>query len=114
MVCIDQETADKNEEPFVTLSKTRKIDGRVLFGMHSNHVPRMVNGGPPAMIRVGDVVKVHGRDGEETEASTDEESITKPKLVNMAWVQEAAKRRYKLKGMFKSFVAIYSPRATTA
>ncbi|KAK3310054.1 pyridoxal phosphate-dependent transferase [Chaetomium strumarium] len=34
MVCIDQETAEKSEEPFVTLSKTRRFDGKVFFGVH--------------------------------------------------------------------------------
>lgn len=39
MVCIDQQTAEKNQEPFVTLSKTRRFDGRVYFGEHTCHVP---------------------------------------------------------------------------
>jgi molybdenum cofactor sulfurtransferase len=39
MVCIDQETAVKNEEPFVTLAKTRRFDGKVLFGTHMCHIP---------------------------------------------------------------------------
>jgi molybdenum cofactor sulfurtransferase len=34
MVCINQTTADKNQEPFVTLSKTRRFDGKVFFGTH--------------------------------------------------------------------------------
>lgn len=38
MVCIDQQTAEKDEEPFVTLSKTRRFDGRVYFGEHTCHV----------------------------------------------------------------------------
>jgi molybdenum cofactor sulfurtransferase len=39
MVCIDQATAEKNPEPFVTLSKTRRFDGRVYFGEHTCHLP---------------------------------------------------------------------------
>jgi molybdenum cofactor sulfurtransferase len=39
MVCIDQETAQKNQEPFVTLAKTRRFDGKVYFGQHTCHMP---------------------------------------------------------------------------
>lgn len=39
MVCIDQQSAEKNQEPFVTLSKTRRFDGRVYFGEHTCHLP---------------------------------------------------------------------------
>lgn len=38
MICIDQETAEKSEEPFVTLTKTRRFDGKVFFGTHMCHV----------------------------------------------------------------------------
>jgi molybdenum cofactor sulfurtransferase len=38
MVCIDQQSAERNQEPFVTLSKTRRFDGRVYFGEHACHV----------------------------------------------------------------------------
>ncbi|KAG8675215.1 hypothetical protein FPOAC2_01264 [Fusarium poae] len=37
MVCIDQDTGEKNEEPFVTLAKTRRFDGKVYFGVHMRH-----------------------------------------------------------------------------
>ncbi|KAK4230487.1 putative molybdenum cofactor sulfurase [Podospora fimiseda] len=37
MVCINQETAEKSEEPFVTLSKTRRFDGKVFFGTHMGY-----------------------------------------------------------------------------
>lgn len=40
MVCIDQSTGQRSQEPFITLAKTRRIDGKVLFGQHSRHVPR--------------------------------------------------------------------------
>ncbi|MCJ1292012.1 hypothetical protein MMC34_003562 [Xylographa carneopallida] len=35
MVCVDQSTGEKNEEPFVTLARTRRVDGKVYFGMHA-------------------------------------------------------------------------------
>ena len=35
MVCIDQTTAEKNQEPFSTLAKTRRMDGKVWFGVHA-------------------------------------------------------------------------------
>lgn len=62
MVCVDQETAEKNEEPFVTLAKSRRIGGRVLFGQHAVHLPLESRSITPK-IRVGDVVKVWA-DGE--------------------------------------------------
>lgn len=34
MVCVDQFTATRSEEPFSTLAKTRKVDGKVVFGRH--------------------------------------------------------------------------------
>jgi molybdenum cofactor sulfurtransferase len=34
MVCIDPKTAMKRAEPYVTLSKTRRIEGNVVFGCH--------------------------------------------------------------------------------
>jgi molybdenum cofactor sulfurtransferase len=38
MVCIDQDTGKRNQEPFVTLAKTRRFDGKVYFGQHASHV----------------------------------------------------------------------------
>jgi molybdenum cofactor sulfurtransferase len=34
MVCIDQKSAQKRQEPFSTLAKTRRRDGKVWFGVH--------------------------------------------------------------------------------
>ena len=34
MVCVDQRTGQRGTEPFATLSKTRKVGGKVLFGKH--------------------------------------------------------------------------------
>ncbi|CAK7270642.1 hypothetical protein SEPCBS119000_004192 [Sporothrix epigloea] len=39
MVCINQETASKSSEPFVTLTKSRRFDGKVFFGAHMVHDP---------------------------------------------------------------------------
>ncbi|KAH7131966.1 pyridoxal phosphate-dependent transferase [Dendryphion nanum] len=59
MVCVDQHTAERNQEPFVTLSKTRRFNGRVYFGEHSCHLP-MKDGSSPSVqnptISVGDAV----------------------------------------------------------
>lgn len=59
MVCVDQATAIKNEEPFVTLAKTRKIDGKVFFGQHACHVPdgaEVSRQMQHPTIKVGDIV----------------------------------------------------------
>ncbi|EFX01756.1 molybdenum cofactor sulfurase [Grosmannia clavigera kw1407] len=37
MVCVNQQTAARGEEPFVTLSQTRRFDGKVFFGIHMAH-----------------------------------------------------------------------------
>lgn len=61
MICIDQETAEKSEEPFVTLSKTRRFDGKVFFGTHMCHLPMPTLGTKEAQfptITVGDKVLV--------------------------------------------------------
>ncbi|KAF2832153.1 PLP-dependent transferase [Ophiobolus disseminans] len=60
MVCIDQQTAEKNQEPFVTLSKTRRFDGRVFFGEHTCHLPLEDASSPLVQnpsITVGDAVR---------------------------------------------------------
>lgn len=58
MVCINQETGENGEEPFVTLSKTRRFDGKVWFGVHMGYREgggEGNEGGVPT-VRVGDVV----------------------------------------------------------
>jgi len=61
MVCINQETAEKSEEPFVTLSKTRRFEGKVFFGTHMCYTPdegRAISKGAQfPTIRVGDAVQ---------------------------------------------------------
>lgn len=64
MVCIDQATGAKGEEPFVTLSKTRRFEGKVFFGTHMCHVPPRDKGSAETgkaqnpSVRIGDVVVV--------------------------------------------------------
>lgn len=64
MICVDQQTAERNQEPFVTLSKTRRFDGRVRFGEHTSHLTR--DGSSPlaqdATIMVGDTVRIYYED----------------------------------------------------
>jgi molybdenum cofactor sulfurtransferase len=57
MVCVDQMTAEKREEPFSTLAKTRRIGGKVLFGRHAGL--SFLEGGDDdgaQVVRVGDAV----------------------------------------------------------
>jgi molybdenum cofactor sulfurtransferase len=60
MICVDQDTAVKDEEPFVTLAKTRRFDGKVFFGSHMCHVPSALPTKEQQYptIRVGDIVAV--------------------------------------------------------
>ncbi|KAL8787824.1 MAG: hypothetical protein Q9213_002011 [Squamulea squamosa] len=64
MVCIDQTTAERAEEPFVTLAKTRRLEGegqKVFFGVHCALAWGEGEGGwSRTTIRVGDRV-VPGR-----------------------------------------------------
>ncbi|KAK2761290.1 hypothetical protein FQN54_001812 [Arachnomyces sp. PD_36] len=39
MVCVDQVTATRSEEPYSTLAKTRKVDGKAVFGRHICAIP---------------------------------------------------------------------------
>jgi molybdenum cofactor sulfurtransferase len=39
MVCVDQETAERDKEPFITLAKTRRFESKIFFGSHMCHVP---------------------------------------------------------------------------
>ena len=55
MVCIDQETAEKDEEPFVTLAKTRRRQGKVYFGVHTALAMKHLAQG--ARVRVGDLAR---------------------------------------------------------
>jgi molybdenum cofactor sulfurtransferase len=61
MVCVDQKSAQRRQEPFSTLAKTRRRDGRVWFGMHmclaSDPEPSLRHLGTQGVsIKVGDKV----------------------------------------------------------
>ena len=53
MVCIDQMTGERNEEPFVTLAKTRRAEGQVNFGVHAGLA---ADDDADGMVKVGDMV----------------------------------------------------------
>jgi molybdenum cofactor sulfurtransferase len=52
MLCVDQQTAETRQEPFVTLAKTRREDGKVWFGIHLALQRGQKNG----WVRIGDQV----------------------------------------------------------
>ncbi|KAI4843017.1 molybdenum cofactor sulfurase protein-like protein [Aureobasidium sp. EXF-8845] len=52
MLCVDQQTAQTRQEPFVTLAKTRRQDGKVWFGVHL----ALNKGEKKGWVRVGDQV----------------------------------------------------------
>ncbi|KAF3934982.1 hypothetical protein ABW19_dt0210614 [Dactylella cylindrospora] len=56
MICIDQETAERSPEPFVTLSKMRKINGKVLFGQHGTFIG--TSNSDTGLIQVGDELDI--------------------------------------------------------
>jgi molybdenum cofactor sulfurtransferase len=60
MICVDQDTTEKNEEPFVTLAKTRRFESKVFFGSHMSHVPSSLpyKEHQFPVIKVGDKVSV--------------------------------------------------------
>ncbi|KAF2630861.1 PLP-dependent transferase [Macroventuria anomochaeta] len=64
MVCIDQQTAERDQEPFTTLAKTRRFDGRVYFGEHTCHLPmeKSSTGEQNHTIMVGDAVQPYRDD----------------------------------------------------
>jgi molybdenum cofactor sulfurtransferase len=70
MVCINQETGERTQEPFSTLAKTRRFDGKVYFGQHACHVQVARDGSPEAQaptVEVGEQV-VPSMDGDELAA----------------------------------------------
>lgn len=60
MICVDQNTAIKDSEPFITLAKTRRFEGKVFFGSHMCHIPSLspTKEWQYPTIRVGDPVTV--------------------------------------------------------
>lgn len=54
MVCVDQQSGERKQEPFVSLAKTRRFPGgRVLFGVHTS----LVEGCAGGSVKVGEVVR---------------------------------------------------------
>ncbi|KAI6714503.1 hypothetical protein JHW43_003017 [Diplocarpon mali] len=64
MICVDQETAQKNEEPFVTLAKIRRFESKIFFGSHMCYIPskNITKESQYPTIRVGDSVTVGAED----------------------------------------------------
>ncbi|KAK1690840.1 MOSC N-terminal beta barrel domain-containing protein [Colletotrichum godetiae] len=61
MVCVDQESGERHQEPFVTLTKVRRFDGKVYFGTHMSHEPTtklLRERTQCPLIRVGDMVSI--------------------------------------------------------
>jgi len=60
MICVDQDTGEKNQEPFVTLAQTRRFESKVFFGSHICHSPSRMPGRAQQRptIRVGDSVSI--------------------------------------------------------
>jgi molybdenum cofactor sulfurtransferase len=60
MICIDQETGEKNEEPFVTLARTRRFESKIFFGSHMCHTHKDdgTKSSQCPTIKVGDSVTV--------------------------------------------------------
>ncbi|KAH8602850.1 molybdenum cofactor sulfurase [Bisporella sp. PMI_857] len=58
MICVDQDTAEKDNEPFVTLAKTRRFDSKIFFGSHMCHIPLkgLTEASQYPTISVGDLV----------------------------------------------------------
>jgi molybdenum cofactor sulfurtransferase len=54
MVCVNQETGEKSEEPFVTLAKMRRFDNKVYFGEHMCLTPGSKD---KVFVRIGDPVE---------------------------------------------------------
>lgn len=68
MICVDQTTAERRDEPFVTLAKTRRKEGegsKVFFGVHCALAPRDGDGDCRGVtVQVGDKVIPLGDDEE--------------------------------------------------
>lgn len=62
MVCVDQGNGEKKQEPYTTLAKTRRFDGKVYFGCHMCHNPQdhKSEATQSPSIRIGEPVTVFG------------------------------------------------------
>ncbi|QUC18289.1 uncharacterized protein UV8b_02530 [Ustilaginoidea virens] len=64
MVCVDQATGHRRQEPLSTLAKIRRFDGKVYFGAHMRHEPQRgdsTSAGQSPTIEVGAAVTVERR-----------------------------------------------------
>lgn len=63
MICVDQDSAEKDKEPFVTLAKTRRFESKIFFGSHMCHIPSrsVTKESQCPTICVGDVVRIGSR-----------------------------------------------------
>jgi molybdenum cofactor sulfurtransferase len=57
MVCVDQKSAQRHQEPFSTLAKTRRRQGKVYFGLHMC-LAQAIDDDRRRFVRVGDRVSV--------------------------------------------------------
>jgi molybdenum cofactor sulfurtransferase len=57
MVCVDQKSARRRQEPFSTLAKTRRTEGKVYFGIHMC-LAQAIDDDRRRFVRVGDRVSV--------------------------------------------------------
>ncbi|KAL2841264.1 pyridoxal phosphate-dependent transferase [Aspergillus pseudoustus] len=68
MVCVDQYTGTRGDEPYATLAKTRKVGRKILFGRHISPVFGRDNEGEwLGTVMVGDVVRPNYDDDDEDE-----------------------------------------------
>ncbi|KAL4913219.1 pyridoxal phosphate-dependent transferase [Aspergillus aurantiobrunneus] len=56
MVCVDQYTGQRGDEPYATLAKTRKVDRKILFGIHVSPAGEYGESECLGTIMVGDLV----------------------------------------------------------
>ncbi|RDW81296.1 putative molybdenum cofactor sulfurase protein (HxB) [Aspergillus mulundensis] len=69
MVCVDQYTGQRGDEPYATLAKTRKVERKILFGRHISPVGDARahgEGGCLGTVMVGDVVVPSYEDDDES------------------------------------------------
>jgi molybdenum cofactor sulfurtransferase len=67
MICVDQDTAEKHKEPFVTLAKTRRFESKIYFGSHMCHIPSkcITKESQYPTIRVGDIVTIGAKGSDQ-------------------------------------------------
>ncbi|KAJ3392235.1 hypothetical protein HDU92_008588 [Lobulomyces angularis] len=56
MVCVDQSTGLKSKEPFSTLAKYRRVDGKIKFGHHLQHSMNL--SAKPYIVNAGDKFQI--------------------------------------------------------